>query len=180
MTIFCSQRIQSIKRAQEDLGYQPIVSASEGIRRTMEDAKRLYAEGRATPAPAPKKPFVAYWVGFLAVLAFLGVYPPLGGIEHLQAAVFNGVPVAQLSPLVSRVFAAWTINIGLLRMAFFLNPWNRPLTFATYASFLVSFILYYLEIFVFQTVTWGTRPMSPLFVSGFTFLMMTFFPGKKI
>jgi hypothetical protein len=181
MTIFCSQRVQSIKRARELLGYEPIVSASEGIRITMEDAKKLYMESSGKPAVnVPKKPFVAYLVGLLGLLAFLGVYPPLAGMHYLRDAVFNGVAVEDLSPIIGRVFAIWNINIGLLRLAFFFNPWNRALTFATYFSFLASFGLYCSEIFIFKTVIFGTRPSLPLFISATTFILMSLFPGKKI
>jgi hypothetical protein len=92
MTVICRNRIFSIEKAKRDLGYEPIVPLSEGLRLSIAASKKAFEEQKAA-APIQPRPKLSWWLLGLSMASSLGlVQALLGDVKYVQKTQFNLVP----------------------------------------------------------------------------------------
>lgn len=103
------------------------------------------------------------WLLVVAALRMLAVFIGIFAPNKLKSTVFDRRPDL-VSPLLGRLFAAWTIMTCALCVACSLDTNNETLYATTLFSFVVAWVFFVSEVFICKTVTLRGA-MSPFIVA---------------
>jgi len=159
----------SIKRAQEELGYKPIMDPSESLEITLNSFKGWVASN-------PPKPvyYLSYFLFFVSLLSFFGSFQAFYSVELLRTRQFSLQP-QQVTPLAANLFGAWTFITSLIRFRCSFNLENKVLYSLTRQTFYLALGIYLWEFLVTKTIPFAyVIPAGTIASIGS--IWMTFFP----
>jgi len=95
-------------------------------------------------------------------------------VDHsfLKSRLYTGAP-EKANDLAGRLFGLWTLMSALLRLSCAILITNRALFNLTLLSFVVAFVHFLSEAFIYNTAPITVGVLAPLVVSGVSMLWMT-------
>lgn len=176
MVLMTTTRTYSIKKAEKDLGYKPVITADEGFKTAIQEAKKQVAN---TPKkPARKLPILSYWLLFVSSLSLFGTILAFFTPTTIRERQFSTAP-DEVTPLAARLFGSWTLLATVLRMTCAITPYNTAVFRLTKFSFVLALGVYMNEAFVHRTSLIFFEAIMPFVVASTSLAWMTFFPPKK-
>jgi hypothetical protein len=131
-----------------------------------------------TTATNQPKPLVSYWMILVALANLLASLTYLPGSLSVLASVFPSASAGQVSPLSARFYSIWSITTFTIRMMYAFDSHNSAMHKVTFASFIMSFGFYLLEVLKFGTTTFSAA--APAFgLYGVSLLFLAFKPKVK-
>ncbi|XP_013401314.1 probable ergosterol biosynthetic protein 28, partial [Lingula anatina] len=95
--------------------------------------------------------FVLYlrsWIGFVGLMAIGNTIQCFWDHQFLASRLYNGAP-SSVNGLAARLFGVWTLLAGILRIWCAIFTYNRPLYDLTLFSFVLAFLHFSSEVFIF-------------------------------
>eukprot|EP00117_Sycon_ciliatum_P026865 scpid70943/ scgid21952/ Probable ergosterol biosynthetic protein 28 &gt; Probable ergosterol biosynthetic protein 28 len=121
--------------------------------------------------PAMKLP-MRIWIAVTGVMANVqAVQCFFGSPTFLAERIYTQQP-EQVTPLTARLFGAWILLAGGLRLGCAYNIHNKHLYNATLYSYILAFGHFSTELAVYKTADVNFGTVAPLLVSGFSILWM--------
>lgn len=107
-------------------------------------------------------------VGLMALGNTISCY-----VDHsfLKSRLYTGAP-EKANDLAGRLFGLWTLMSALLRLSCAILITNRALFNLTLLSFVVAFVHFLSEAFIYKTAPLTVGVLAPLIVSGVSMLWM--------
>jgi len=159
----------SPKKAQQELGYKPVMAPSESLQLTHNSFKNWCTSN-------PPKPvyYLSYYLLFVSLLSFFGSAQAFYSPDLLRARQFSLKPEL-VTPLASNLFGAWTFITSLVRIRCSFNLENKVLFSLTRQTFYLALGIYLWEFFVNQSIPFiYLLPAGTIATIGS--IWMTFFP----
>ncbi|CAI8055505.1 Ergosterol biosynthetic protein 28 homolog [Geodia barretti] len=113
------------------------------------------------------------WVGLVAAMALVNAVQCFLDQQFPRDRIYDLQP-SEATRLLSRMLGVWTLLAAFVRIAFVVSPHNKSVFAVTFASFVLAFAQFALEVFVYHTASPSFASIAPLFVSGVSIVWMTF------
>ncbi|EGC37434.1 hypothetical protein DICPUDRAFT_53966 [Dictyostelium purpureum] len=113
---------------------------------------------------------ISIWLLTVAGLRLLGASQAFFNQSRIKSNVYSGDPKLA-NPLFCRLFGSWTLMSFTLCIATAFNPFNKPLYFCTFVSFLIAAGHFITECFIFKTSRIKDS-ISPFIVAGTSIMWM--------
>ena len=111
------------------------------------------------------------WIFVVGLMALGNTVSCFFDHSFLKSRLYTGAP-EKANDLAARLFGLWTLMSALLRLSCAILITNRALFNLTFLSFVVAFIHFLSEAFIYKTAPLTIGVLAPLIVSGVSMLWM--------
>jgi sterol-4alpha-carboxylate 3-dehydrogenase (decarboxylating) len=175
ITVATTNHTYSIKKAERDLKYKPLVPHDEGMERAIEWGKsqgdKLW---QALEPPKSRTKGLALWLFFVSLLTLTGALQVFMGPQPVQT-LFSNKPT-EVTALTSRLFACWSLLASAVGLNTAIDVNNRAMYRLTLVTFYVALGLYGFETCVTKTMPFFPSLLPATILAGvcISILWMTF------